>query len=181
MVKIFKNILVRRGNQTSHLYLFNDSGKVVSRDKVDTVTGVPHPGIIIGQDIWKRIWVIHNHYKNGKPHIVLLSEYADGERVIYDSRQVCFTQEQIVERAIYYWNERDTYSWLKYNCQHFVNLIVRGETVSETVDKFSDITTLTGSAVSLFGLLTGNEKAAKVGAVIALTGLGAKAASRKWR
>ena len=40
-----------------------DFGQVIWRYKIDTLTDVKHPGIIIGEDIMsKQKIVIHNHY-----------------------------------------------------------------------------------------------------------------------
>ena len=150
-------ITVGRNNQSSPLYLTGNSGRIIYRNKIDSLIGSKHPGIVLGQDRWGQTWVIHNHYQIGRPQIVSFQECSAGVNVFFDDRPVFYNTIQIIERAIAHWIEKKEYGWLVNNCQQFVNDVAQGNRYSETIDKVSDGAMFTGGLVSLFGLLTGNK------------------------
>jgi hypothetical protein len=135
------------------IYASVHSGKIITRSKIETLTGVFHPGIIIGEDIYDRLWVAHNHYKNGKPMFETLDRYLDGEKLIWDTRPVNYSQREIVDRAIAETLKSKRYNRLNYNCQTFVNLVVRNEHRSESVEKLSNNAIGFGLALILFGII----------------------------
>ena len=63
---VTQQIYINRASTTSWIYENADIGKIIYRKKIDTLIGTPHPGIVLGEDIWGTVWIIHNHYKNGK-------------------------------------------------------------------------------------------------------------------
>lgn len=160
------------------IFEYEDSGKIITREKIDTITKVFHPGIIIGKDKWGRIWITHNHYLNKKPAFDLLDKFTDSKQPLWDNRPVNFSRKQIVQRAIAEVMKGKEYKWANYNCQTFVNLIVRDEHKSEAVDKISDAAMFGGLGLSLIGLLTKNKALTITGLAIAGTGGAAKGYSR---
>ena len=175
---ISNQVTVRRSGNTSALYFTADSGKIIYRDKVDTLIGIKHPGIVLGADAWGTVWVIHNHYQIGHPQIETLEKFADGNNFFYDNRAVFYSPMEIIERAISHWMQKKQYSWLFHNCQHFVNKVTQNESYSETIDKVSDNTMLAGGVVTLFALLTGNKAALQAGLTIAGVGATGKVVNR---
>jgi len=163
---------------TSSLIITPDSGKIIYRGKINTVIGVPHPGLLLGQDIWGDIWVIHNHYKNEKAEIETLETFAAGENWFYDNRQVFYNSYEILDRAITHWLRKEKYNWLTNNCQHFVNRVTRDEHKSETVDKVSDNAMIGGSILALVGLFTKNKTLVNIGLGVAGAGALGKGFSR---
>lgn len=168
---ISNHICVNRGAQTSPIYFSQNSGRIIYRDKIDTIIGIKHPGIILGNDMWETSWVIHNHYGIGFPQIVTYQEFSMGNRVFYDNRQVFYNNLQIIERAIAHWFEKREYSWLTNNCQQFVNEVTQNSKYSESIDGVCNNAMLAGGLVSLVGLLTGNKAALSAG--LSLTGVAA--------
>lgn len=156
------------------IYMTSKSGKIVYRNKIDTIIGIIHPGIVLGEDQSGIVWVIHNHYKIGHPEIVTLEDFADGVDVLEDMRKVSYSPSEIVERAIECWNAKNQYSWLLHNCQHFVNKIVLNQNHSEAIDKIANGSLLIGAGISLYGALTGKRTLIKIGLTMAAAGLGAK-------
>jgi hypothetical protein len=175
---ISNHVRVNRANYSSALYLTADSGKIIYRDKVDTIIGIKHPGIILGTDAWGTDWAIHNHYQIGFPQIVTLEEFSQGARVFHDDRPTFYDKAQIIERAISHWIERKEYGWLRHNCQQFVNKIAHNSNHSEAIDSVSDGAMLLGGTISLIGLVTGNGSAVKIGLSIAGAGAAGKVLSR---
>jgi hypothetical protein len=165
-------------NEYLEIFEYVDSGKVITREKVDTLTKVFHPGIIIGKDKWGRIWVAHNHYSNNRPTFDLLVTFCSSKQALWDNRPVKFSREQIVERAIAEVLKGKEYKWANYNCQIFVNLVVREEHISEAVDKISDAAMIGGLGLTLLGLFTKNKALTATGLAIAGTGGVAKGYSR---
>jgi hypothetical protein len=97
---ISNQVIVSKNGNTSLLYFTDNSGKIIYRDKIDTLIGIKHPGIILGVDNWGTVWVIHNHYQIGYPQIVTLNDFANGVAILYDSRTVFYNTSQIIKRAI---------------------------------------------------------------------------------
>lgn len=58
-----ESVEITSNNEVSKLQFTNDSGKIIYRDKIDSLIGIKHPGIILGTDIYGTVWVIHNHYQ----------------------------------------------------------------------------------------------------------------------
>lgn len=168
---ITNQVRITKGGNTSALYLITDSGKIIYRDKVDTLIGIKHPGIVLGADSWGTVWVIHNHYKLGCPQIVTLDDFAAGNPTFFDKRPVFYSPLEIIERAINHYFEGIEYSWLYNNCQHFVNKVAQNKSSSETIDKVSDNIMLIGGLASLIGIITKNQTLVKTGFTI--TGVGA--------
>jgi hypothetical protein len=142
-----------------------DSGKVITRKKIGTWTNVCHPGVIIGNDRFGRTWIAHNHISNKKPIIELFAGFLDGDKFEWDYKEAKYSNDVIVERAIAEVQKSKRYDIIGYNCQTFVNLIVRNEHSSEAVDKLSDISLVIGIIVTLIGAICKNK-------VVMASGLG---------
>lgn len=170
--------IITSENEFLEIFEYVDSGKVITREKIDTITKVFHPGVIIGKDKYGRIWVAHNHYSNKRPTFDLLNTFSNGKQPLWDARPVYYSKNEIVQRAIAEVLKGKEYKPLSYNCQIFVNLVVREEHKSEAVDKISDGAMLFGSVLGLLGILTKNKALMITGAAIVGTGGAAKGYSR---
>lgn len=160
------------------LYRTEDSGKIVSRSKIDTLIGIEHPGIILGKDAWGNEYILHHHYKHVVPVVDLRHNYADGEQIYYDTRPVKYSRWEIVARALALWKARVAYGLLSSNCQQFVNIAARNEHYSETLDQVADRTALMGAGTTLLGLLFGNKGMVQAGLAISGVGIAGKAINR---
>lgn len=172
------NLPVPHNANGLQLTLTEDSGKVVTRRKVNTVIGVDHPGIILGIDQSGQTWVVHHHYKNTYPTINRMDAYADGNEVHYDDQEVYFTRRQILERALMYWWNGPRYTLFQNNCQHFVSIVVRDECFSQGVEKGSDMAMLGGALAILAGLFTQSKGLTAFGGAILAAGAMGKATNR---
>jgi len=170
--------IITSNNEYLEIFEYADSGKVITREKIDTVTKVFHPGVIIGKDKWDRIWVAHNHYSNGRPTFDLLDTFSQTKQPLWDDRPVHFSRQVIIKRAIDEVLKGNDYKWANYNCQTFVNLIVRDEHKSEAVDKIADAAMFGGFALTLIGILTKSKALTATGLAITGTGGVAKGYSR---
>lgn len=165
--------------ERSNVYHSHDSGRVIFREKINTLIGVRHPGIVLGVDKWNTKWVVHNHYENGRVQIVTWDEFSKGETVYYDDEiAVRYDRMTIVERAVEAWKNGYLYDWLKSNCQHFVKETVAGIRESETVEKVSDAAMGIGGLMMLFGALAGNKGLVQAGAITAGVGITGKLISK---
>ncbi len=171
MQKIISNkITVNQNGNSSALYLSVNSGKIIYRNKIDTIIGIKHPGIVLGKDAWENLWVIHNHYEMGRPQIVTWEQFSLGNEVFYDSRPVFYDAIEIIERAIAHWSEKNQYNWLYNNCQHFVNKVSQNKSYSETVDRVSNNTLILGGATTFAGIILSNAIIAEIGLGITVAG-----------
>jgi hypothetical protein len=176
--EIERRVSFTKSGVTAALIITADSGRIIYRGKIDTVIGVAHPGIILGQDIWGETWVIHNHYLNGRTEIETLAQFCNGQEWFFDDRQVFYNRFEIIDRAITQWLAKEKYNWLTNNCQHFVNRVTRNEHKSDTIDRVSNNVMLGGGILALFGALTGNKTLRNIGLTVAGTGLAGKGISR---
>ena len=129
------------------IYKCADSGKVLTREKKDPRSGVLHPGVIIGIDKYNRLWVAHNHIDNKVPTFDLCEKYLAGEKMLFDNRPVKFSPSEIVKRAILEVSLGKKYNGVNYNCQTFINLVVRNEHTSEAVEKITN-------SIMIIGVIT---------------------------
>ena len=150
-------MFVSEENELVEIYFSIDSGRVVTRSKIDTVTQVYHPGIILGDDIFGQTWVVHNHYSNKRPICEPMEKYALGQEMYWDDRPVKYGRVEIVERAINEALAGKKYLAVNYNCQTFVNLVVANDHTSEAVDKISNMAMGAGAVMGLLGLIFDNK------------------------
>ncbi len=155
-----------------------ETGRVVTRKKIDTVSNVYHPGIGLGRDSQDRLWVAHNHYQKKRPTIDLGTVYAKGQDVTYDNRDVIHSRKDVAQRAVDEVMKGKSYDKFSYNCQTFVNVVVQGKKKSEAVDDWSNGLMIGGTIVGLLGLLAGNKAVAIGGFGVAAIAGGVKIYSR---
>lgn len=176
--KFINGVTITKNNEASQLLFTNDSGKIVYRDKIDSLIGIKHPGIILGTDIYGTTWIIHNHYEIGAPEIVTWDQFSLGVPVFYDNRPVSYNREEIVTRAIEFWVNKKEYSWLYHNCQHFVNKVTRNVFKSESLDRIGNNLIAAGLTSGVLGHASKNKAVGNFGLAIALIGLLIKATSK---
>ena len=170
--------IVTPDGQYYEIFKCEESGRVITREKIDTVTKVFHPGIVLGKDIHGRLWIAHNHYSHGKPMCDVMENFSNVKKPIWDNRPVLFTREEILQRTITEVLKGQKYNALNYNCQTFVNLIVRNEHESEAVDRITNPGMVVGGLLALFGALAGNKTMVGIGIGIAGVSGAAKGYSR---
>lgn len=175
-----RDIVVTLSTSEGLVEIYNDinSGRVATREKIDTITKVFHPCIIIGKDGNGHLWVAHNHIDRGRPIFERLDSYSLGQKVIFDKRPVNYTPYQIVKRAIAEVQKGKKYHAINYNCQTFVNLIVADNHSSEAIDKLANIGMAAGAVTTLLGLVTKNKTLTGIGLGIAGISGGAKIYSK---
>lgn len=180
MTRFYSDTLsVKVNNRALTIFTTPDSGKIIYRDKIDTLIGIKHPGIVLGKDVKGTVWVIHNHYQIGCPQIVPMKDFSLGAKIFFDLREVFYDTKEIIKRAIESWKEKKEYSWLFNNCQHFVNKVTKNQNFSEAIDEVSNGVIITGGLISLFGAISGNRSAVKAGLTIGGIGLAGKTLNNK--
>jgi hypothetical protein len=158
-----KRITFKSNNQISSLIVTADSGRIIYRKKIDTIIGVNHPGLILGEDLWGNVWVIHNHYKHGTTVVESLKDFSIGQPWWFDSRPQFYNRFEVLNRAFDHWEAKKKYHWLVNNCEHFVNRIARNKHMSETVDKVSNFLMILGGLMALIGIISGKRTFVKLG------------------
>jgi hypothetical protein len=150
-------VVVNTGSEIINVYFSENSGKICTRGKIDTLTDVLHPGIVIGKDKTGREWIAHNHYAHGKPMFEILDGYCKGRTVEWDNRIVNYSPKEIVKRAIAEQLKGKSYNAITYNCQTFVNIVVQNKPSSEAIDKLSDSGLFIGTILGGIGLASKNK------------------------
>ena len=134
---------------TKLIQLTEDSGRIVTRKKVDTISNVNHPGIYIGVDVHSNeVFILHNHYRIFKTAGVSpLREYAAEEKVLWDNRICVNDKMQVLKKGLDQAIRRKKYHWLTNNCQITVNDACNNQRNSEDVGKW-----ISRIAVGLFAV-----------------------------
>ena len=122
--KVRKLITVISNEGITPVFSCSDSGLIITRRKIDNPYDEFHPAVIIGRDALCRVWVAQNHFSIKRPSFELLEDYLNGQKCYVDNRPVDFTNEQIVERAIFEVLCGDDYHSSYYNGDDFVNNVV---------------------------------------------------------
>jgi hypothetical protein len=148
--KLYQNCvdLFMADGKMLRLWLNEWSGKIVFRYKINTISNVKHPGIVLGYDeagVW---YYMHNHFENGRPAIEQQIGFAKGQQVYTEQRQSDFGSLALIERGLNEIIAAKPYAWLGYNCQVFVNRVCFNENKSETVENWTG-----GLALGLLVLL----------------------------
>ncbi len=118
------------------IYFNEYSGLIYWRFKIDTVSGVKHPGILLGIDNNGNRWYMHNHYQHGRPVIESEQNFAKGQPLYLADRQSGFSSRTVITNALNEIALARPYEWLSYNCQIFVNRICFRENRSESVENW---------------------------------------------
>lgn len=164
--------VVTGAGERVEIYACEHSGRVITRKKRKTATGVYHPGIIIGKDAAGNWWVAHNHYQYGRPVFEKYSNYLKGGKGYWDNRKVYFDPGNIVARAICEIKKGKSYHAVSYNCQTFVNIVVQDKQYSESVNKLSGAAMFAGALVAVLGAASKNKTATVIGASVFGVGAG---------
>lgn len=161
-----------------NIYFTIDSGRVATRSKIDTLTKVLHPCVVLGNDRYGQTWVAHNHIDNKRPIFETMDSYSLGQQVYWHDRATVYTPTQIIDRAIDEVVSGQRYHPVNYNCQTFVNMVVGDDHRSESVDNLSDWAIGGGLLLALLGMATDNKALKAIGASALVAGGAAKAYSR---
>lgn len=124
--------------KTKTIQLTEDSGRIVTRKKVGTISNVNHPGIYVGVEAHtNEVFILHNHYRVFKTAGVSpFWEYTAGEKVHWDNR-ICVNDKMLVlQRGLDQAIRREKYHWLINNCQITVNDACRNQRTSEDIGKW---------------------------------------------
>lgn len=124
--------------ETRFIKLTKDSGRVVTRKKVGTISNINHPGIYVGVDEQtNQPFILHNHYKIFKTAGVSnFDEYRAGQVVHWDNRPCSNSKMQVLQIGLDHAINREPYHWLNYNCQITVNDACNNQRTSEDVGKW---------------------------------------------
>jgi hypothetical protein len=141
------NFIILHFLNGDYLKIYTDeiSGTPFERIKKNTITGIWHPGIYIGQTENNIQIFAHNHFKVGRPSVATRAQFEQG-KLLYPYNRICnvpkenrirITLEQIIEGK--------PYDVLSYNCQHFVNISCLKEKKSDSIN----------NAIAGLGILAG--------------------------
>lgn len=133
----FLEILFSNG-EIKLIQFTEDSGRIVTRKKIGSISNINHPGIYMGKDIYSgEVFILHNHYKAFQTAGVSpFYEYAAEEKVYWDNR-ICVNNKKVVlQKGLDQAIKREKYHWLTYNCQITVNDACSNRRVSEDVGKW---------------------------------------------
>lgn len=113
------------------------SGKILFRYKINTISNVEHPGIVLGYDQSGAWYYMHNHFQHGRPIIEVQEQFSRGKQLYIASRQSPYQQTVILQKGLDEVLQARSYDGLNYNCQIFVNRICFNENKSEAVENWT--------------------------------------------
>jgi hypothetical protein len=115
-----------------------NSGRIVARKKVGTISNVNHPGIYVGKEVYtNESFILHNHYRLfGSAGVSPMREYAAGQKVYWDNRVCINDRITVLQKGLGQALRREPYHWLTNNCQVTVNEACNNERKSEDVGQW---------------------------------------------
>lgn len=133
-------LIVLDTGQKKRIRLDGNSGKILTRPKVNSLTNVQHPGIWLGTDYYTgEGYVIHNHYHFGGAHIATFPAYAAGQQVTWKAGRCTNDPMRVINTGLAHVVLGKPYDWLNYNCQTFANTACYNKPVSEDVNKWFEV------------------------------------------
>ncbi|HSZ34198.1 MAG TPA: hypothetical protein VK772_12860 [Puia sp.] len=149
--------------ETLIIYFTEDTGKIIYRDKIRTISRVKHPGICLGNDVNDERFFIHNHYEVGSASVVDESSFTKG-MVIVESNEICSNDPiQRIHIALDQVIHGKRYHVLNNNCQTLKNKACNNLNFSEDISKWTGGILLSTIAVVGIGLLLTQNKGGKRG------------------
>ena len=115
------------------IYFTINSGKIYYRNKINTLTGIKHPGIFLGIDINGVEYFLHNHYHIGKAAIVTGDEFKSGQPLFLYNEFCTNSPLQVIQIGLLNAQKGESYHFLKYNCQTYTNLACHNKNESQDV------------------------------------------------
>jgi len=128
------------------LHFNQDSGKAFFRYKINTISGIKHPGIFIGCDNSGVRYVAHNHYRYGKPVLVTWEEFAQEQNTFAYPEYATNPHLVVIEKALNGILKGEKYTAFIFNCQVFVNEALADKRRSPATENIF-------AGLALFGLL----------------------------
>lgn len=113
------------------IYFNQDSGKVYYRWKTNTLTGIKHAGVYIGQDVSGNGFFIHNHYQLGSPHLVYYNDFTLGKNLYLYNERCKNPWNVTISNAFAHVVRQEAFKLLSYNCQTLTNSSCNNERKSE--------------------------------------------------
>lgn len=159
------------------LRVTNASGCVIDREKIDTIIGIRHPGIILGVDENNTMWVVHHHFKNRYPAIETIQQFAQGQPVYLVRSVIPHLQKTILQRALRYCSLKPVYDPLTQNCQHFVNWVITNQKTSDTIDEIAQNVFLGGALLAIIGAANKDKETLQKGLLFSGAALALKSIS----
>lgn len=128
--------------------LDENSGKVMTRLKVGTISNVNHTGIWLGYDYQSRTpLVLHNHYRYGSAFVDTFESYKAGQKVEWKNTTCTNDWLSVITKGLDQVLAGKRYALLDYNCQTFTNMACHNTRHSEDVSKW-----LGGILIGLLGI-----------------------------
>jgi len=125
------------GGKYALVALDEDSGRVVTRLKVGSVSEVQHPGIWLGTDCATgKPLILHNHRRQGGAYVATYQDYASGQEVFWKDDVCTNDWVTVVKIGLDHVIAGKRYKWFDYNCQTFTNTACHNEAKSEDVQKW---------------------------------------------
>jgi len=126
--------------ETLDVRITQDSGKIVYREKISSPARLPHPGILVGTDIFGHgiEYILHNHYQNGCAEIEDHFAYSKGQIINRYYKTCSFDRIEVLNRGLQSAARRERYHWLDYNCQTYINEACQAQRYSESVNNYKN-------------------------------------------
>lgn len=136
------------------VYLDENSGRIVKRMKINTATGVWHPGVRIGMTVDNFEIIAHNHFQVGRPSIATRAQYTQRQVMYWDDNRTCNqTRMDTIKSALEQIKIGKAYHFWDYNCQTFVNIACTRKAKSESVENAKAGLGVAASVLLVFSLI----------------------------
>jgi len=145
----------QHNGQWIQIHFTDRTGKFIYRYKIDTITGVKHPGMILGTTNNGVEIVLHNHYHYGQAILHSWADYAKGQQVYWHDISCTNPILKRVQIALSKVVDGESYRPLSYNCQSYANMACSNRRTSESVSNALGVGLFLGG-LALVGALVAN-------------------------
>lgn len=138
--QVFSNNTARLDfkNGSICVQLDQDSGRILTRNKVGTFKSIQHTGIYLGKRFGDGMpLVIHNHYHYGSAYISTLKEYKSKEVARWQAGTCTNNPITVIKSGLNQVLQGKSYRPITYNCQVTTNIACHNRKDSEDVKKWA--------------------------------------------
>jgi hypothetical protein len=140
------------------IFLNGNSGKVYYRFKIDTISGIKHPGIFLGTDYNGEGWFLHNHFLTGKASFITESNFRKNQPIYLYTEKCSNAPLTVIDIGLKQVLAGESYKPVSYNCQTFVNQACNNQRRSDSVEKWVSGLFIAGLIVAGISIASSSSK-----------------------
>jgi hypothetical protein len=126
--------------QSIYIRIDDDSGRVITRPKINSLLNVQHTGIYLGVDVHSgQEIVVHNHYLRSTAYVSTIQEFERGMQSFWKDGTCINDWQTTIFSALNQVKYGRRYMPRTYNCQTFTNIACHNRAFSEDANRIENL------------------------------------------